>query len=152
MDENVQAFAIELGKAALARNWLAVHGLLAPWLRRTLSVDDVRRFFEDEYHRTLADSGITELQYPEYPEPDVGGNTFVNATSLREPIAFAGGKLRDVAPELTDENMQYWLRLQLQCSDAQMEALGFDHFCEVWVAVAETPEGLRVGYWSQGAY
>ena len=30
--------------------------------------------------------------------------------------------------------------------------LGFDSFCEVWVAVVDTAEGLRVGYWSQGAY
>jgi hypothetical protein len=33
-----------------------------------------------------------------------------------------------------------------------MEKLGFDFFCEVWMAVVEIPEGLRVGYWSQGAY
>ena len=27
-----------------------------------------------------------------------------------------------------------------------------DFFAEVWMAVVETDEGLRVGYWSQGAY
>jgi hypothetical protein len=32
------------------------------------------------------------------------------------------------------------------------EWLGFDSFCEAWVAVVDTAEGLRVGYWSQGAY
>jgi len=29
--------------------------------------------------------------------------------------------------------------------------LDFDHFAEVWMAVVETGDGLRVGYWSQGA-
>src|SRR5262249_41167905 len=43
-------------------------------------------------------------------------------------------------------------KLQLQCSDEQMESLAFDFFCEVWMAVVDTAEGLRVGYWSQGAY
>jgi hypothetical protein len=48
--------------------------------------------------------------------------------------------------------MRYWMKLQLQCSDEQMATLGFDAFCEVWMAVVDTPEGLRVGYWSHGAY
>ena len=60
--------------------------------------------------------------------------------------------MRSVAPEVTDDNVRYWLKLQLQCSDAQMEQLGFDSFGEVWMAVVDTAEGLRVGYWSQGAY
>lgn len=37
-------------------------------------------------------------------------------------------------------------------SEEQVEELDFDIFCEVWAAVVETTEGLRVGYWSQGAY
>ena len=45
-----------------------------------------------------------------------------------------------------------WMKLQLQCSDEQMAKLHFDTFCEVWVAVVQTDEGLRVGYWSQGGY
>ena len=90
--------------------------------------------------------------YPEHPEPQLDGNGFTKATQLREPISFAGGKVRPVAPEVTDENVRYWLSLQLQCSDSQMETLGFDYFCEVWAAVVDTAEGLRIGYWSQGAY
>ena len=96
--------------------------------------------------------GIEAMQYPEHPDPEVGGNTFINASSLREPISFAGDKIRPVDPAVTDENMRFWMRLQLQCSDDQMEQLGFDFFCEVWLAVVQTTDGLRVGYWGQGAY
>jgi hypothetical protein len=39
--------------------------------------------------------------------------------------------------------LKYWARVQLQCSDEQMEHLGFDYFAEVWMAVVETAEGLR---------
>ena len=60
--------------------------------------------------------------------------------------------MRNVAPEVTDDNVRYWLKLQLHCSDEQMEKLEFDSFCEAWMAVVDTAEGLRVGYWSQGAY
>jgi hypothetical protein len=116
------------------------------------SADDVRRFFEDEYRATLEANSIQGSHYPEHSDPAVDGNSHTKATQLRAPLSFAGGKVRPVPQEVTDDNMRYWLSLQLQCSDEQMETLGFDSFCEVWVAVVSTPEGIRVGYWSQGAY
>jgi hypothetical protein len=152
MDEDIRSFGDTLGRRILARDWSGAHSLLAPWLQRTQSPDDVRAFFEDEYKLTLQDSGIEGMHYPEYPDPEVGGNTFLNATALRQPIEFKNNEVRDVAPEVTDDNMKFWMKLQLQCSDEQMASFGFDFFAEVWLAVVETPDGLRVGYWSQGAY
>lgn len=152
MEEPIRSFVTDLGRKALARDWAAVHGMLAPWLRASMSVDDVCAFFENEYRATLEASEIADMHYPAYPEPEVGGNTFVNATELRKPISWDGGRTRDVAPEVTDENVKYWAMVQLQCSDEQMAEFGFDYFAEVWMAVVETDEGLRVGYWSQGAY
>jgi hypothetical protein len=152
MDDEVRAFGSEIGRKALAREWAGVYAMLAPWLRARWSVDQVQRFFEDEYRATLEANGAAGVHYPECPEAQLDGNGFTKATQLREPISFAGGKVRDVPVEVTDANVRYWMKLQLQCSDAQMDELGFDSFCEVWMAVVETEEGLRVGYWSQGAY
>jgi hypothetical protein len=152
MDDDIREFGEGIGRKALARNWAGVHAMLAPWMQRALDVDAVRTFFEDEYRSLLGENGIEGMHYPEYPDPEVGGNNFLDATKLREPIEFQGGKVRPVAPEVTDGNMRYWMKLQLQCSDEQMATLGFDAFCEVWMAVVDTPEGLRVGYWSHGAY
>jgi len=152
MDDEVRAFGTELGRKALERGWAGVHSMLAPWLRVSWSVERVQRFFEDEFRATLEANGAEGVHYPEYPEPQLDGNGFTKATQLREPISFANGKVRDVPIEVTDDNVRYWMKLQLQCSDEQMDDLGFDSFCEVWMAVVETGEGLRVGYWSQGAY
>ena len=152
MDDDVREFGTCLGQAALCRSWSDVHKMLAPWIRSEFSVLDVQKFFEDEYRATLADNNIQGSHYPEHPDPELDGNSFTKATQLREPISFAGGKVRPVAPEVTDENVRYWMCLKLQCSDDQMEDLGFDTFCEVWAAIVTTTEGLRVGYWSQGAY
>jgi hypothetical protein len=152
MDDDVREFGMDLGRKVLARDWPAVHEKLAPWLQRSFDVAAVRTFFEDEYKAAVADSGKEGEHHPEYPEPEVGGNNFMTATELRKPIEFAGGKVRPVAPEVTDEMVRYWMKLQLLCSDDQMEQLGFDFFAEVWMLVVDTPEGLRVGYWSQGAY
>ena len=80
------------------------------------------------------------------------GNTFMTATKLREPISFMGGTVREVAPDVTDNNVRYWMKLQLQCSDEQMAQLGFDTFCETWMSIVQTADGLRIGYWSQAAY
>jgi len=60
--------------------------------------------------------------------------------------------VRPVPAELTDENFRYWLMMRLPCSETQMADLDFDFFAEVWMAVVQTDEGLRVGYWSQDAY
>lgn len=152
MDDAIRSFGETLGKRALARDWSGARELLAPWLRASTSAEDIRTFFEDEYGRTLRANGIEELHHPEYPEPSVDGNAFTNATTLRAPLSFAGGKVRPVPTEVTDDNLRYWMKLQLQCSDAQLATLGFDAFCEVWLAVVQTEEGLRVGYWSHGAY
>src|SRR5690349_5980600 len=135
MDDDVSAFGTELGRKALARDWAAVQAMLAPWLRSAWPAERVAQFFEDEYRATLSANDIEGMHYPEDPEPRVGGNGFTKATDLREPISFAGGKVRDVAEEVTDDNVRYWLSLTLLCSEQQMDDLGFDFFCEVWMAV-----------------
>jgi hypothetical protein len=152
VQDDIREFGMDLGHKALERDWAGVHGLLAPWLRRSIDVDAVRRFFEDEYRVILKDNGIEEMHYPEYPDPELGGNDHTNATALRAPMSFKPGYIRPVAPQVTDTNFRYWLMLRLQCSDEQRQRLDFDHFAEVWMAVVETGDGLRVGYWSQGAY
>lgn len=152
MDDDVREFGNQLGRRVIARDWSAVYGMLAPWMRSAVSADEVEEFFEQEYRETLGANEIEGMHYPEHPDPEVGGNGFTSATELRKPISFAGGKVRPLAPEVTDETMRFWMNLGLSCSDEQMETLGFDTFCDIWMAIVQTPEGLRVGYWSHGAY
>jgi hypothetical protein len=152
MDDDIRRFGEDFGRKALARDWAGVHALLAPWMQDATGLEAVAAFFEDEYRATLAANEIEGIRYPEHPEPEVDGNGHTNATALREPMSWQPGRVRPVPPEVTDENMRYWLKVKLQCSDTQMDDLGFDYLAEVWMAVVETPGGLRVGYWSQGAY
>jgi hypothetical protein len=152
MDDEIRVFGESLGKRALARDWKGVRELLAPWLQASLTDDSVRAFFEDEYLSTLRANGVEELQYPQFPEPTLGGNTHMNATALREPISWAGNKIRPIPHEVTDDNICYWMKLQLHCSDDQSAELDFDTFAEIWMAVVRTDVGLRAGYWSHGAY
>ena len=152
MNPDVHAFGDDLGRRVLAQDWDGVRGLLAPWLQKTLSADAVRAFFEEEYRLTLGENGVTSLEFPEHPDPGVDGTDSVDATRLRAPIGVLGGRCRLVPPEVTDQNMRGWMCLTLACSHEQAQQFGFDRFCDLWVAVVDTPEGLRVGYWSQGEY
>jgi hypothetical protein len=42
----------------IARDWAGVLALLAPWLQSSLSVDDVRAFYEDAYREVLEENGV----------------------------------------------------------------------------------------------
>ena len=73
MEDAIRRFAVELGERALAQDWPTVRSMLAPWLRATMTDDDVRAFFEDEYRASLEANEIDGMHYPDYPEPEVGG-------------------------------------------------------------------------------
>jgi hypothetical protein len=152
MDDEVRAFGAELGTRALAREWSRVRELLAPWMQAQFTTDDVQAFFEDEYRDVLAEVEIEELHHPEYPEPELGGNSHTKATQLRQPPSWDADSVRPIPPELTDDKVRWWLSMQLQCSDDQMDELGLDYLCETWMAVVDTDDGLRVGYWNQRPY
>lgn len=146
MEDNVNQFGMTLAQKALERDWEGVRSLLAPWMQ--LSADQVREFFEAEYRETMKANGVEGMHYPVVPSVD--GNSS-NLASLRETKDWMNAP-RAIAPEVTDENFRQWMNLQLKCSDEQMDELGFDYFSDMWLIVCETPEGLRVGYWSNNAY
>jgi hypothetical protein len=149
MDDAIREIATAFGKAALDRDWATAHSLLARWLRTSLSIEDLRDFFENGYRAILRGFDIQEMLYPEYPEPEVDGNGHTKPSNLREPKPWTA-HWPPVPDELTDTNMRYWASIQLQCSDEQMETLDFDYFIQVWAAIAETDEGLRVGFFVNG--
>lgn len=74
------------------------------------------------------------------------------AKELHSPVGSWSDHVRPVSPLVTDQSLRYWMRLVLECSDEQADELGFDAFADVWMAVVQTDEGLRVGYWGRGAY
>lgn len=148
MDEQVSAFGHALAGAALERKWDAVHGMLAPWLQARYSVTDVQAFFESDYLRLLAGSGISELAYPAVPY--VSGNPS-SLESLREKKSWLP-RPRPIPVEVTDANFRQWMKLQLLCSEEQAQQLDLDYLTELWLIVVEIPDGLRVGYWAHDPY
>lgn len=151
MDKDIEAFGEKLGKCALARKWDSVREMLAPWLQEKYSTTQVQAFFENEYKSTLAFSKIKELHHPEDPEPSVDGNTHTKATDLRQPEAGAA-RHRELAPEVTDEIVRYWMSLTLNCSEEQQSELELDNLGEFWMLVVEWKGELCVGYWEPNGW
>lgn len=76
----------------------------------------------------------------------------MTAKELHSPVGSWSDEVRPVSELVTDQNMRYWMRLVLECSDEQADELGFDEFADVWMAVVQVDTGLSAGYWGQGAY
>ena len=146
MEPLIKEFGHTLAGKALERDWEGVRLLLAPWL--TLTTEEVQEFFESDYRETLKSSGVEEMHWPEVPY--VSGNSS-DLASLREKKDWMQAA-RPIAPEVTEANFRQWMTIQLQCSEEQTDELDFDYFTELWLIVCQTPEGLRVGYWSHSAY
>lgn len=143
MEDSVQQFGTTLAKKVLGRDWEGVRSLLAPWLG--LSTDEVREFFESAYREKLKANDVQGSHYPE-EVPYVSGSSS-DLAFLREKKDWMQSS-RPIAAEVTPENFRQWMNFQLQCSEEQIEELGFGCFTELWLLVCETPDGLRVGYWS----
>ena len=68
----------------------------------------------------------------------------MTAKELHSPVGSWSDHVRPVPLEVTEENLRYWMRLVLECSDEQADELGFDEFADVWMAVVETEGGEDV--------
>jgi len=93
MDDDVRAFGTELGRKALEQEWAGVHAMLAPWLRKTCSVEKVQGFFEDEYRATLEANGAEGSHHPEYPEPQLGFDSFCEVDGRGGDCRRASGRV-----------------------------------------------------------
>ena len=143
MDPRWSTFGTTLADAAMAQDWNAVHGLLAPWMRKALTPDSVRAFFENAYREILAGFDVEELHHP--TEAELDGNSCTLADLREDPFR---PDAPEIADEVTDENFRKWMHIQLMTSPEQQAELGMDYLASFWLIIVELREGLRVGYWA----
>ncbi|MBI3552071.1 MAG: hypothetical protein HY077_06100 [Elusimicrobia bacterium] len=149
MNPDVQKFGNDLANAAIAKDWDAVHKMLAPWVQAKIAVEGVKKFFEDEYLDILRGVDVHEIHYPKIPY--VTGNDMSPLKDLKEKTSFMK-EPRPIAAEVTEANFRQWMNVQLQCDDGQQDELEIDFLAEVWLIVVQTDQGFKVGYWSHDAY
>jgi hypothetical protein len=129
MNDDSPQFGTGPGERVIARDLAGVHALLAPWLQSSLTVDDIRSFFGDAYREALQEYDVEGMHYP--AQMRVGGNAEMTAKELHSPVGSWSDHVRPVSTLLTEENLRYWMRLVLECSDEQADELGFDESADV---------------------
>ena len=112
--------------------------------------DDIRKFGTGLGERVIACPGRCALGMREPEKTHIGGNSGMMAKELHSPVDAWSDHVRPASGLVTDQNRRFWMRLVLECSGERAEQLVFDEFADVWMAVAQTDAGLRVGYWDQG--
>lgn len=112
--------------------------------------DDIRKFGTGLDERDRAQAGVRwGIRQPE--KLHSGGNSGMKARELQSPVGSWSDHVRSVSPRVTDQNLRYWMRLVMECSDEQTDELGFDEFADEWAAVVRTNAGLRVGHLGEGS-
>jgi hypothetical protein len=108
MNDDIRNFGTGPGKRVVARDWAGVHAPLAPWMQDSLSIDDVRTFFEDAYWEVLKENGVEGLRHSE--KFHIGGTFEMTAKELHSPVGSWSNEVRPVSELVTDENKRYWMR------------------------------------------
>ena len=140
MDAAHRELGQKFSAAVIAKDYAAAHALLAPWLQKSMTADQLRADI-DQHVREMCE--IWNMEQPVYPaECNLDGNSHMNADGLREPDY--DGSEPNVPAEVTNDNMRYWMCMQFQPAEGAAE---FDAFFDLWAALVEHAGALRIGYY-----
>ena len=157
-------FAETLAEAIVARDHAAAHAMLAGWLQRIVSAEDLRRLL-DRYCEIIAESIGRGLMLPaEYSvhysdwnlEYLTGGSGW--GARPREGGRIEPDDLIDVnwgieddatlpiPPENTDENFRAWISIEFTPTPQERYECGIDCYFQLGFILVEEAGRLRVGY------
>jgi hypothetical protein len=130
MDSKAQALSDTLARHIVDRRFTEAHGLLAPWLRDSMTPADIQR---------MIDEASQGLPAPRAWTLDEG---FLGVEDLREPDPY-GPPSQAVSTKITDANFRGWLCIQFKPEAADDDA----NVCfDLWLAAVEEGGVATVGY------
>jgi hypothetical protein len=139
MPERYRKLAAAFAEAIVSQDYEAAHGLFAPWLSAAVSADDLEDRVQTAIDEVSEIIGLTGSAHP-----GSFSVTPVDASldELRAPRPF--DPPRAIAPEVTPETYRAWMKVQfVPGPDSSVE---IDAWFDVWLALAETDDGLAIGY------
>ena len=140
MEPSYRAFGEKFSAAIIAKDYASAHALLAPWLREKLTPEKLREEIEHHVREMCQEWNVAGEIHP--AECDLDGNSSIDVQGLREPDW--DNSVPDVPAEITDANYRYWMCQQFKPAEGSVE---FDAFFDLWVALVEHEDALRVGYY-----
>jgi hypothetical protein len=131
MDTKARAMCDALAKHIVDRRFADAHGLLASWLRDTMTPDDLQR---------MVDAANEGLPAPRVWTIDEG---FLGVDDLREADPY-GPPSEPVSPKVTAENFRGWLCIQFKPEGSEDDAT---NVCfDLWLAAVEDQGVCLAGF------
>lgn len=136
MNPELTALAQAFGDFIMASDYQSAAELLAPWLRESISEDELRSLVERQL-----DEIVTANDAEERPAP-VAVTVDWNTSTLESLRSRDGGE-RSIPEEVTEANYRGWLCTQIEC-----EGDSFGGAFDIWMAVVEVDGALLIGYFN----
>ena len=142
MEEAYKAFGQAFGRAIVAKDFTAAHGMLAPWLQREITPAALQQEIEGECAEFRELYELPE-DTPLYPADfTMDGNSSTMEDLKAEPSYRQG---RSIPPEVTTENFRKWMVIEfLPDPEEEME---FDAYFDWWMIVVDVDGQQKVGYY-----
>lgn len=132
MDKHCAALCDSLAACIVKRDFAGAQALLAPWLRATLSADDLE---------AMVDAAADGLAHPPHDwSADTG---LAGLEDLREPDPY-GPPSRPLPPEVTATNFRGWLSIQFAPAPAVHEEQNVCY--DLWLVAVEHEGRVLAGY------
>jgi hypothetical protein len=153
-ERKVERLAGDFARALIDDDYDAAHALLAPWLQRQVTAQNLRTIIAKQF---LADSAAVDFQasgndstldelrehYEEYYESDA-----TRTLASVESFGDWGPPSIHIANEITAANFRQWLSIEL--TPEIDDESGLDYLLRLWVVVVDVNGTMKVGHLEPG--
>lgn len=153
-EQRIDRLAGDFARALIGDDYDAAHALLAPWLQRQVSAQELRTILKTQslagsaavdFQASGNDSTLDELRehYQEYHEGDET-RTLASVESFGE----WGPPSIHIANEITAANFRQWLSIEL--TPEVDDESGLDYLLRLWLIVVDVHGTMKVGHLEPG--
>ncbi|MBX7175076.1 MAG: hypothetical protein K1X72_29130 [Pyrinomonadaceae bacterium] len=138
--KSLHQFATDFAKLIVYQEWHGAYLMLAPWIRKEISPDDLRLVFEKELWEMNREWKIYELIYP--ADFEISYN-HCSLSDLKEKSDWREPRL--ISKELNENNFRLWMVIKF-LTDENDERTEFDAWFDFWLIISESNAEFNIGY------
>lgn len=141
LEKPYRQFAETFAAKIIDSDFVAAHEMLAPWLMRSVTPEQLRRLIQKEVQEVAEANELEGDLHPSSYEIDSNICTLRDlkaAPSYKEP--------RHIAEEINEENFRQWMVIQFQPSEQEQDELGIDAWLDWWMMLVDVQGELRIGF------
>jgi hypothetical protein len=140
LNKSYRKFAAQFAEAVIAKDFTTAHQMLAPWLRRSVTPQQLSRIIKEKVNEIAEANELGGDLHPGSYQIDWNISTLED---LRTPPSY--GDERSIPAEVTDKNFRQWMVIQFQPKEE--EELEIDAYLDWWMMVVEEGGEQKIGYY-----